>query len=136
MSLELASDLLDRRCPIFRDDTCVFVSQSGETADTLRAMEYAKAHGALCVGVTNTVGSAISRSTACGVHQNAGRVARSRGRGRAAAACCLHAARCLHVCNTAADADADPSRPSLSDSTKPSLSNPHPKPSTPLQPPY
>lgn len=25
--LELASDLLDRRCPIFRDDTCVFVSQ-------------------------------------------------------------------------------------------------------------
>lgn len=40
--LELASDLLDRNCPIFRDDTCVFVSQSGETADTLRALEYAK----------------------------------------------------------------------------------------------
>ena len=29
--LELASDLLDRRCPIFRDDTCVFVSQVGGT---------------------------------------------------------------------------------------------------------
>lgn len=70
--LELASDLLDRRCPIFRDDTCVFVSQSGETADTLRALEYAKARGALCVGITNTVGSAISRATHCGVHQNAG----------------------------------------------------------------
>lgn len=28
--LELASDLLDRRCPIFRDDTCVFVSQVGQ----------------------------------------------------------------------------------------------------------
>jgi hypothetical protein len=55
-----------------RDDTCVFVSQSGETADTLRALEYAKARGALCVGVTNTVGSAISRATHCGVHQNAG----------------------------------------------------------------
>lgn len=27
--LELASDLLDRRCPIFRDDTCIFVSQVG-----------------------------------------------------------------------------------------------------------
>jgi glucosamine 6-phosphate synthetase-like amidotransferase/phosphosugar isomerase protein len=40
--LELASDLLDRRCPVFRDDVCVFVSQSGETADTLRALEYAK----------------------------------------------------------------------------------------------
>ena len=29
VSCELASDLLDRRCPIFRDDTCVFVSQVG-----------------------------------------------------------------------------------------------------------
>ena len=36
MALELASDLLDRRAPIFRDDMCVFVSQSGETADTLK----------------------------------------------------------------------------------------------------
>lgn len=70
--LELASDLLDRRCPIFRDDTCVFVSQSGETADTLCALDYAKTRGALCVGITNTVGSAISRTTHCGMHVNAG----------------------------------------------------------------
>lgn len=72
VALELASDLLDRCPPIFRDDTCVFVSQSGETADTLRAMEYAKSKGALCVGITNTVGSDIARSTHCGVHINAG----------------------------------------------------------------
>lgn len=70
--LELAGDILDRRCPIFRDDTCVFVSQSGETADTMRAMEYAKESGALCVGITNTVGSAIARSSHCGIHINAG----------------------------------------------------------------
>ena len=70
--LELASDFLDRRCPIFRDDTCVFVSQSGETADTMRAMEYAKASGALCLGITNTVGSAIARNSHCGIHINAG----------------------------------------------------------------
>lgn len=70
--LEVASDFLDRRAPIFRDDTCIFLSQSGETADTLCALEYAKARGALCVGVTNTVGSAISRTTHCGVHLNAG----------------------------------------------------------------
>lgn len=70
--LELASDLLDRRCPIFRDDACVFVSQSGETADTLVALEYAKAKGALCIGITNTVGSSISRQTHCGMHLNAG----------------------------------------------------------------
>ena len=72
VSLELASDLMDRRCPIARDDACVFVSQSGETADTLAALRYARAAGALCVGVTNTVGSAIARSTDCGVHINAG----------------------------------------------------------------
>lgn len=46
--------------------------QSGETADTFRALEYAKACGALCVGVTNTVGSAIARNTHCGIHINAG----------------------------------------------------------------
>ena len=50
--------------------------QSGETADTLAALEYAKARGALCVGITNTVGSAIARSTHCGVHINAGARAR------------------------------------------------------------
>ena len=72
VSLELASDLMDRRCPIYRDDACVFVSQSGETADTLAALNYAKAAGALCVGITNTVGSAIARTTHCGVHINAG----------------------------------------------------------------
>lgn len=70
--LELASDLMDRAAPLARDDAAVFVSQSGETADTLAALRYAKAAGALCVGVTNTVGSAIARGTHCGVHINAG----------------------------------------------------------------
>ncbi|KAL2609368.1 hypothetical protein R1flu_027941 [Riccia fluitans] len=72
VTMEIASDLLDRRAPIYREDTAVFVSQSGETADTLQALEYAKSHGALCVGITNMVGSAISRGTDCGVHINAG----------------------------------------------------------------
>ncbi|ORE07866.1 glutamine-fructose-6-phosphate transaminase [Rhizopus microsporus var. microsporus] len=69
---ELASDFLDRASPIFRDDVCVFVSQSGETADTILAMRYCLERGALCVGITNTVGSSISRETHCGVHINAG----------------------------------------------------------------
>ncbi len=72
VGLELSGDVLDRRMPIFRDDTCVFVSQSGETADTMRAMEYAMESGALCVGITNTVGSAIARASHCGIHINAG----------------------------------------------------------------
>ncbi|KAL6495724.1 Glutamine--fructose-6-phosphate aminotransferase [isomerizing] 2 [Orobanche gracilis] len=70
--MEIASDLMDRQGPIYREDTTVFVSQSGETADTLQALEYALENGALCVGITNTVGSAIARNTHCGVHINAG----------------------------------------------------------------
>lgn len=44
----------------------------GETADTLNALRYCKSRGALLVGITNTVGSAISRETDCGIHINAG----------------------------------------------------------------
>ncbi|KAI5326846.1 hypothetical protein PRUPE_6G362600 [Prunus persica] len=72
VTMEIASDLLDRQGPIYREDTAVFVSQSGETADSLSALEYALENGALCVGITNTVGSAIARNTHCGVHINAG----------------------------------------------------------------
>ncbi|OZC11055.1 Glucosamine--fructose-6-phosphate aminotransferase [isomerizing] 1 family protein [Onchocerca flexuosa] len=82
--LELASDFLDRETPIFRDDVCFFISQSGETADTLNALrlvlrliskmvfKYCKPRGALTIGITNTVGSSICRETHCGVHINAG----------------------------------------------------------------
>lgn len=65
--------------------------QSGETADTFRALEYAKACGALCVGVTNTVGSAIARNTHCGIHINAGV---GHGRGGCSAAAML-SCRCV-----------------------------------------
>uniref|UniRef100_UPI00358FE2A3 glutamine--fructose-6-phosphate aminotransferase [isomerizing] 2-like n=1 Tax=Myxine glutinosa TaxID=7769 RepID=UPI00358FE2A3 len=70
--VELASDFLDRHTPVFRDDVCFFISQSGETADTLMALHFCKENGALTVGVTNTVGSSISRVTECGIHINAG----------------------------------------------------------------
>ena len=55
-----------------RDDVCIFISQSGETADTLNALRYCKTRGALIVGITNTVGSTISRESNCGIHINAG----------------------------------------------------------------
>jgi len=70
--VDLASDFLDRSTPIFRDDVCFFISQSGETADTLMALRYCKSRNALIVGVTNTVGSSICRESHCGVHINAG----------------------------------------------------------------
>ena len=70
--VELASDFIDRQPPIFRDDVCCFVSQSGETADTYKALEYCKAKHALTVGFTNVVGSHIARKTHCGSFVNAG----------------------------------------------------------------
>ncbi|XP_017797266.1 PREDICTED: glutamine--fructose-6-phosphate aminotransferase [isomerizing] 2-like isoform X2 [Habropoda laboriosa] len=70
--VELASDFLDRNTPVYRDDVCFFISQSGETADTLMALRYCKKRGALIVGITNTVGSSICRESHCGVHINAG----------------------------------------------------------------
>ncbi|KAF2720257.1 isomerising glucosamine-fructose-6-phosphate aminotransferase [Polychaeton citri CBS 116435] len=72
IAVELASDFLDRQAPVFRDDTCVFVSQSGETADSLMALRYCLERGALTVGIVNVVGSSISLMTHCGVHINAG----------------------------------------------------------------
>lgn len=70
--VEVASDFNDRHVPLGRADCCVFVSQSGETADSLIALKYVRERGALTIGVTNVVGSTISRSTDCGIHINAG----------------------------------------------------------------
>nr|AUX15119.1 glutamine fructose-6-phosphate aminotransferase [Sogatella furcifera] len=70
--VEQASDFLDRVTPVFRDDVCFFISQSGETADSLMALRYCKQRGALIIGVTNTVGSSICRESHCGIHINAG----------------------------------------------------------------
>ena len=72
VSIELASDFLDRRTQLFRSNVCVFVSQYGETADTLDALRYAKRCQALTDGIVNVVGSSITRLTDCGVHTNAG----------------------------------------------------------------
>ncbi|KAH8088086.1 putative glutamine-fructose-6-phosphate transaminase [Filobasidium floriforme] len=72
VAVELASDFLDRKTPVFRDDVAIFVSQSGETADTILAMRYCLERGALCLGVVNTVGSTLSRESHAGIHINAG----------------------------------------------------------------
>lgn len=74
VQVELASDFLDRRPPIYRDDVCIFISQSGETADTLQALHYCRTEGdALCLGIVNTIGSSIARLTDCGIHLNCGK---------------------------------------------------------------
>jgi glutamine---fructose-6-phosphate transaminase (isomerizing) len=72
IAVENASDFLDREPQILRDDACFFISQSGETADSLMALKLCREAGALCVGITNVVGSSISRLTDFGAHLNAG----------------------------------------------------------------
>ena len=69
---EYASEFRYRN-PIIEDRTAVIaVSQSGETADTLAAIEQAKDRGATVLGVVNTVGSTIARETDAGVYLHAG----------------------------------------------------------------
>jgi glucosamine--fructose-6-phosphate aminotransferase (isomerizing) len=61
------------RNPIVEDGTVVVaVSQSGETADTLDALQEAKQRGALALGVVNVVGSSIARETDAGVYLRVG----------------------------------------------------------------
>lgn len=70
--VELASDFLDRSIPIFCNDVCVFISESGETQDTVMALQYCKERSARIVGITNTVDSSIYHKSDCGVLINAG----------------------------------------------------------------
>ncbi len=69
---EYASEFRYRN-PLIEDGTVVVaVSQSGETADTLAALEEASDRGALALGVVNVVGSTISRETDAGVYLRVG----------------------------------------------------------------
>ena len=61
------------RSPVIEDDTLVLaISQSGETADTLAALEEARSRGASTMGIVNAVGSSISRKTDFGIYLHAG----------------------------------------------------------------
>ena len=61
------------RNPIIKEDDIVLaISQSGETADTLAALELAKEKGATILGICNVVGSSIARLTDAGVYTHAG----------------------------------------------------------------
>jgi glucosamine--fructose-6-phosphate aminotransferase (isomerizing) len=69
---EYASEFRYRN-PIIEDDTVVIaISQSGETADTLAAVEQAKERGATVLGIVNVVGSSIARATDAGIYLHAG----------------------------------------------------------------
>lgn len=72
VEVEYASEFRYRNPVIKEGDVLIAVSQSGETADTLAAIELAKDKGAIVLGVVNTVGSSISRATHEGAYLHAG----------------------------------------------------------------
>ncbi len=72
VEVEYASEFRYRNPVIKEGDIVVAISQSGETADTLAAIELAKNKGAIVLGVVNTVGSSISRVSHEGAYLHAG----------------------------------------------------------------
>lgn len=72
VEVEYASEFRYRNPVIYADDIVIAVSQSGETADTLAALELAKSKGATVIGVCNVVGSSIARATHAGCYTHAG----------------------------------------------------------------
>jgi glucosamine--fructose-6-phosphate aminotransferase (isomerizing) len=72
VEVEYASEFRYRNPIIYPDDAVIAISQSGETADTLAAIELAKSKGATIFGVCNVVGSSISRATHEGAYTHAG----------------------------------------------------------------
>ncbi|MCW8850368.1 MAG: glutamine--fructose-6-phosphate transaminase (isomerizing) [Melioribacteraceae bacterium] len=72
VEVEYASEFRYRNPILSPDDTVIFISQSGETLDSLAALKETKRRGALTIGLVNAVGSSIARETDCGVYLHAG----------------------------------------------------------------
>ncbi|MDR2010604.1 MAG: glutamine--fructose-6-phosphate transaminase (isomerizing) [Bacteroidales bacterium] len=70
--VEYASEFRYRNPIINKDDIVIAISQSGETADTLAAVQMAKNAGAIVIGICNVVGASIPRETIAGVYTHAG----------------------------------------------------------------
>lgn len=72
VEVEYASEFRYRNPIIRKNDIVIAISQSGETADTLAAVQEAKQKGATVLGIVNVVGSSIARATDAGVYIHAG----------------------------------------------------------------
>ena len=72
VEVEYSSEFRYRNPVIREKDVIIAISQSGETADTLAAIELAKSKGATVLGICNVVGSSIARATHAGVYTHAG----------------------------------------------------------------
>jgi len=69
---EIASEFRYRKPILDKKTAAIFISQSGETADTLAALREVKKKGILALGITNVVGSSQARETEAGVYTRSG----------------------------------------------------------------
>ena len=72
VEVEYASEFRYRNPVVTKDDVIIAISQSGETADTLAAVQLAKAKGAFIYGICNAIGSSIPRATDTGTYIHVG----------------------------------------------------------------
>lgn len=72
VSVEYASEFRYNNPVVDKEDVVIAISQSGETADTLAAIQLAKQNGALIFGIVNAVGSSIARETDTGIYLHVG----------------------------------------------------------------
>lgn len=72
VDVEYASEFRYRNPVVTKDDLVIAISQSGETADTLAAVELAKSKGAFIYGICNAIGSSIARATDTGTYIHVG----------------------------------------------------------------
>lgn len=72
VEVEYASEFRYRNPVIYKDDVVIAISQSGETADSLAAIELARKAGAFVYGVCNVIGSSIPRNTDSGSYTHCG----------------------------------------------------------------
>jgi glucosamine--fructose-6-phosphate aminotransferase (isomerizing) len=71
-STDIGSEFRYRKPIVNKKTAAIFISQSGETADTLAALREMKAKGVLTLGITNVVGSSQSRETDAGIYTRSG----------------------------------------------------------------
>jgi len=72
VEVEYSSEFRYRNPVLSEEDIVIAISQSGETADTLAAIDLAKSKGATVLGICNVVGSSIARATDAGIYTHAG----------------------------------------------------------------
>ena len=72
VAVEVASEFRYRKPIIDKNTLCIFISQSGETADTIAALKLAKSKGATTLAISNVIGSSITREADYSIYTHAG----------------------------------------------------------------